>query len=216
MAEKQERIRRMEEKKMNGKKLQGVETKKKIFKTAAELFSEYGFDKVSVDSIIAKAGISKGGFYVHFDSKDALTAALIDEYVSRLDLSYLAYVKSFPEDTEASEVLQSLVGRIADMITDEIGYNLIRIAYRIQIDRKIPNGTLLSSNRDLNTVFSDLLRRGVRQGEFREDLDVKAVAEQFVTVSRGFTYEWCIRYPEYRLKGELLRHFDLLLFGIKK
>ena len=101
--------------------------------------------------------MSKGGFYVHFDSKDALTAALIDEYVNRLDLSYTAYVNSFPEGAEASEVLRSLVGRIADIITDEIGYNLIRIAYRIQIDRKIPNGTLLSHNRDLNIVFGDLL-----------------------------------------------------------
>jgi len=206
----------MEDKKINGKKLQGAETKKKILKTAAELFSEYGFEKVSVDAIIAKAGISKGGFYVHFDSKDALTAALIDEYVSRLDLSYTAYVMSFPEDAEASEVLRSLVGRIADIITEEIGYNLIRIAYRIQIDRKIPNGTLLSSNRDLNTVFCDLFKRGVRQGEFRDELDAKTVAEQFVAVSRGFTYEWCIRFPDFHLKDELLRLFNLLLSGIKK
>lgn len=206
----------MESKKMNGKKLQGAETKQNILKTAAGLFSEYGFDTVSVDTIVERAGISKGGFYVHFASKDALTAVLIDEYVSRLDLSYAAYVKSFPEDAEASEVLRSLVGKIADIITDEVGYNLIRIAYRIQIDRKIPNGMLLSSNRDLNTVFGDLLLRGVRQGEFREELDAKTVAEQFVTVSRGFTYEWCIRYPEFQLKDELLRHFDLLLSGIKK
>ena len=206
----------MEDKKMNGKKLQGAETKKRILKTAAELFSEYGFEKVSVDTIIAKAGVSKGCFYVHFDSKDALTATLIDEYVSRLDLSYSDYVKSFPEGSEASEVLRSLAGRIADIITEEIGYNLIRIAYRIQIDRKISNGTLLSSNRDLNTVFGDLLQRGIRQGEFREDLDAKTVAEQFVAVSRGFTYEWCIRYPEFHLKDEMLRLFNLLLSGIKK
>ena len=153
---------------------------------------------------------------MHFDSRDALTAALIREYVGRLDLSYTDYVQSFPEDAEASEVLRSLVGRIADIITDEIGYNLIRIAYRIQIERKIPNGTLLSHNRDLNIVFGNLLLRGVRQGEFREELDAKTVAEQFVTVSRGFTYEWCIRYPEFQLKNELLRHFNLLLSGIKR
>lgn len=205
----------MEDEKISGKKLQGVETKNKILKTAAELFSEYGFEKVSVDSIIAKAGISKGGFYVHFNSKDTLIAALIDAYVNRLDLSYTSYIRSFPEDAEAPEVLRALVGKIADIITDEIGYNLIRIAYRIQIDHKITDGALLSSNRDLNTVFGDLLQRGIRQGEFRENLDIKAVAEQFVTVSRGFTYEWCIRYPEFHLKDEMLRHFNLLLSGIK-
>lgn len=189
---------------------------KKIYESADALFKEYGFENVSVDSIVEKAGISKGSFYVHVDSKDDLTAALIAEYVSELDLSYGAFLKTFPESAEASVILLSLVGEIADIITDRVGYNLIRLAYRIQIDRNISTSVLLSYDRDIYGVFSELIQRGILQGEFKPELDTKTFAEQFVTVLRGFTYEWCIRYPDFHLKDKLLWHFNLLLSGIKK
>lgn len=206
----------MEEKKINRKKLQGAATKRKIIESADLLFREYGFENVSVDSIVKKAEISKGDFYVHFDSKDALTAVLIAEYVKQLDLSYEAFAETFSDSAETSVILLSLVGNIADIITDRVGYDFIRLAYRIQIDRNIRTDALLSYSRDIYGIFSSLVRRGIRRDEFRAELDPEATAEQFVTVLRGFTYEWCIRYPDFQLKDKLLRHFKLLLSGIKK
>lgn len=206
----------MEDKKMNGKKLQGLETKKKIIESADSLFKKYGFENVSVDSIVEKAGISKGGFYVHFESKDDLTAALIAEYVNELDLSYGTFLETLPESAETSAILLSLIGKIADSMTDRIGYNLIKLAYRIQIDRNISTDVLLSYSRDIYGLFGELIQRGIRRGEFCAELESEAIAEQFVAVLRGFTYEWCIRYPDFHLKDELLRHFNLLLSGIKK
>ena len=206
----------MEEEKTNRKKQQGAETKRKIIKSADSLFREYGFENVSVNSIVKRAGISKGDFYVHFDSKDALTAVLIAEYVKRADLSYEKFIETFPDNTETAVILLALVGKIADVITDRVGYDLIRLAYRIQIDRNISTEMLLSYGRDIYGIFSRLIQRGNRQDEFKPELDPEATAEQFVTVLRGFTYEWCIRYPDFNLKNELLRHFKLLLSGIKK
>lgn len=205
----------MEEKKINRKKLQGAETKRKIIESADSLFREYGFENVSVNSIVKKAEISKGDFYVHFDSKDALTAVLIAEYVKQADLSYETYIKTFPDSSETSAILLSLVGKIAELITDRVGYDLIKLAYRIQIDRNIRTDMLLSYGRDIYGIFSSLIQRGIRQDEFKPELDTETTAEQFVTVLRGFTYEWCIRYPDFNLKDELLRHFKLLLSGVK-
>lgn len=45
---------------------------------AAALFLRHGFDNVSLNDIIADAGISKGAFYHWFPSKDALIAALAE------------------------------------------------------------------------------------------------------------------------------------------
>lgn len=201
---------------MNGKKLHGLATKRKIIESANSLFREYGFENVSVDSIVERAGVSKGSFYVHFDSKDALTAVLIAEYVKHADLSYETFIETFPDDAETSVILLALVGKIADVITDSVGYDLIRLVYRIQIDRNINTAVLLSYSRDIYGVFDNLIQRGIRREEFSAELDVKTTAEQFVTVLRGFTYEWCIRYPDFSLKEEILRHFHQLLFGIKK
>jgi TetR/AcrR family transcriptional regulator, cholesterol catabolism regulator len=45
---------------------------------AAELFLRHGYDNVSLNDVIANAGVSKGAFYHWFPSKDALVAALAE------------------------------------------------------------------------------------------------------------------------------------------
>ena len=50
-----------------------------ILEAARHCFAEHGIH-VSVDKICAKAGISKGAFYVYFDSKDAAIEALAEDH----------------------------------------------------------------------------------------------------------------------------------------
>lgn len=62
-------------------KHQKVETRRRILDAAARLFRESGYDGVGVDAIMNEAGLTAGGFYSHFASKEALfseamTAAL--------------------------------------------------------------------------------------------------------------------------------------------
>ncbi|OMC22215.1 TetR/AcrR family transcriptional regulator [Mycobacterium colombiense] len=45
---------------------------------ATELFLRRGYDNVSLNDLIADAGVSKGAFYHWFPSKDALIAALVE------------------------------------------------------------------------------------------------------------------------------------------
>lgn len=46
--------------------------KKRIMDTASTLFVEKGYNKTSINDIVKKAGMSKGGFYNYFDSKESL------------------------------------------------------------------------------------------------------------------------------------------------
>lgn len=197
------------------RKLQAAATKKRIYDTAVILFEEYGIENVSVDSIVEKAGISKGGFYVHFASKDALLTEMINEYVSKLDLSYQSFVESFSDSAKASDVILALVDQIADTM-EKIGYDLMKLTYRIHIDQNNRNDQLLSPDRDIYKTFSTLVQRGIQQGEFQAGLPAEMVSDQFVIALRGFVYEWCIRYPEFHLKNQLHKHFELLLYGMQK
>jgi AcrR family transcriptional regulator len=43
-----------------------------VLDAAVELFAQHGFDGTSVNQVIARAGVAKGGFYHHFASKEAL------------------------------------------------------------------------------------------------------------------------------------------------
>jgi len=56
---------------------QAAENRKRIVETAARMFREKGFDGVGVDAIMQGAGLTHGGFYGHFRSKDDLAAEAV-------------------------------------------------------------------------------------------------------------------------------------------
>jgi TetR/AcrR family transcriptional regulator, transcriptional repressor for nem operon len=51
-----------------------AENKARVVETAARLFREKGFEGVAVADLMHAAGLTHGGFYNHFDSKDELAA----------------------------------------------------------------------------------------------------------------------------------------------
>ncbi|MEU8661625.1 TetR/AcrR family transcriptional regulator [Actinoplanes philippinensis] len=56
---------------------QAAENRERIVTTAARLFRERGISGVSVADVTAEAGLTHGGFYKHFASKDALVAEAV-------------------------------------------------------------------------------------------------------------------------------------------
>jgi len=56
-----------------------TKTRKRIIESAVYLFGIKGVEKASIDEIMARAGLTRGGFYKHFESKnDLLTHVFID------------------------------------------------------------------------------------------------------------------------------------------
>ncbi len=56
---------------------QKQETRKRILSSAVTLFSQHGFDNVSIADIMQHAQLTHGGFYAHFASKQALYAEAV-------------------------------------------------------------------------------------------------------------------------------------------
>lgn len=201
---------------MTRRQEKAAETKQKLYETADQLFTQHGIDGVSVDAIVAAAGLSKGAFYVHFESKDALVAELITAYADRVDMDYKAYLEAFPADTPSAGLLLALVEKIFDVIEGTIGLEKIRALYKVQLTGATLSQTAANYNRALYGMLADVLERGVRRGEFQAELPVDALTRHFVLAMRGLTYEWCIRYPDFDLKKQALSHFALLLKGIQR
>lgn len=203
-----------EENKSNIRRKQAADTKKRLYDSAQALFNDYDFADVSVDSIIKAAGVSKGTFYVHFDSKDALLASLLSDYVNSVDMNYKNHIRSLPPDMKMYSVLLALIEKIADMLINTIGYNNMNAVYKAQLTRTIDTEAIKGYGRELYKMFSDVIGRGIQQGEFKTQLPLETISKHFVMAIRGLTYEWCIRYPDFDLKEEALTHFKILLAGI--
>jgi AcrR family transcriptional regulator len=85
-------------------------TRRRIIESAVELFSELGYGETGLADVLQHAGVSKGAFYYHFDSKEAVATAIIEEF-----------------DSTAGRILQEELG--ADAPTLE---GLIAITFAVQ------------------------------------------------------------------------------------
>jgi AcrR family transcriptional regulator len=56
------------------------ESKTHILATALAVFAEKGFAKASMNDIVRASGLSKGGVYWHFKSKEELVTAIFDQF----------------------------------------------------------------------------------------------------------------------------------------
>jgi TetR/AcrR family transcriptional regulator, transcriptional repressor for nem operon len=59
-----------------------LQTRARIVESARRLFNRHGFQQVTIDQIMADAGLTRGAFYHHFDSKDELYAAAVASFVT--------------------------------------------------------------------------------------------------------------------------------------
>jgi TetR/AcrR family transcriptional regulator, transcriptional repressor for nem operon len=68
---------------MRVSRVKAAENRERIVDTAARMFREHGFDGVGVDALMHGAGLTHGGFYGHFKSKDDLAAAAVTRALER-------------------------------------------------------------------------------------------------------------------------------------
>jgi AcrR family transcriptional regulator len=204
----------MREKKPDKRKMQGAETKKKLYEIAEKLFAERNFSDVNVEDITDEAGITKGAFYVHFESKDALIAILIADYAARADTDYKTFLEMLPDDMHVSEVLLALTQKIADTLLNTIGYENMKKVYQMLLAGTVDTEAVKGYSRELYTLFHGVLEKGIRRREVTSSLPLEALSRHFVMAIRGVSYEWCVRYPNFDLKAQAVEHVQMLLRGI--
>lgn len=204
----------MREKKPDKRKVQGAETKKKLYEIAEKIFMERNFSDVNIEDITDEAGITKGAFYVHFESKDALIAMLIADYAARADTDYKAFVENLPDDTSFSSMLLALTEKIADTLSNTLGCENMKKVYQMLLAGTAGTEAVKGYGRELYVLFYDILEKGIQCGEFTSSLQLEALSRHFVMAIRGVSYEWCVRHPNFDLKEQAVAHMKLMLKGI--
>lgn len=57
-------------------------TRQRIVEAARILFNRHGYDRVSIDQIMAQANLTRGGYYAHFSNKEELFAEATASFLS--------------------------------------------------------------------------------------------------------------------------------------
>ncbi len=90
------------------------ERKKRIRAVTVELINEKGFSNTSVQDIIDKAGISKGGFYHYYSNKEALFREILEDTVEYRKAVMLDYRNTHSDMPRSELLLEMLLDKILD------------------------------------------------------------------------------------------------------
>ena len=191
--------------------LNASETKNTLFHTALKLFSEYGYDKVTVDEITSRAGVSKGTFYNHFDSKESI---LVEQF-RKIDEYYDEVFATVSEDTSAHNQLLTLIQAMTHYCADICGIELMRVVYASQVvgTPKIP--TLNNKSRRIYEYLRRIVTQGKKTGEICSELSNEELVELLMRACRSLVYDWCLYGEGMDLFLEGQRYFKMILSWLK-
>lgn len=166
-------------------KQQAEENRARVVETAARLFREKGFEGVGVADLMRAAGLTHGGFYNHFESKDDLSAAACAHALSQA----VATIESVAENERAhGEALAEYRRRyLSRKSRDAEGFRCPMVAFGNDVSRQGP---------ELREVYAAGLKRYL-------DAFVRAYASE-----RGG------RRAEADLRAEAIAHFATMVGAV--
>ncbi|WP_456447001.1 TetR/AcrR family transcriptional regulator [Thiolapillus sp.] len=155
-------------------------TREKIIAAATELFYRNGYHATGLDKVIRQAGVTKGNFYYHFPSKEALAIATLDWQYKRWSAEIREQVLSRCNNT--LETLLNLLDYMAGRQKKQHQEGQILGCYFGNFALELSSVSPAVRDR-VNTVFASyveliekLLFHARKKGQIRESLDPKQLA----------------------------------------
>jgi TetR/AcrR family transcriptional repressor of nem operon len=87
-----------------------AETRQRILTAASDLFREHGIDGIGVDAVMKEAGLTHGGFYLHFPSKEALAAEVSQSLLEKAALKWDRISQSGDREAALEAIVRDYLG----------------------------------------------------------------------------------------------------------
>ncbi len=157
------------------------ETRTHILEAALRRFANHGYSAASVDEICAEAGISKGAFYHHFPSKQALFLELLNEWLDTIDAGFEAARK-----TTVPETLLAFTDMLPGIFAAADGRLPMFLEFWLQAsrDEAVWQATIAPYER-YQHYFTALVEQGQAEGSFRAEVDAPCAAKAIVGLAVG-------------------------------
>lgn len=162
-------------------------TRQRLLQAGFREIHRYGFQSAALDTILAATGVTKGALYHHFDSKEALGYAVVEEIVAGFPRDRWLLPLERSEDQDPIDALirivQTIPGRPKDV---RAGCPLVNLAQEMsQLDEQF--------RKQLEKIFKSLqegiaaaLRRGQSEGTVRRDLVSEETASFLIAMVEGY------------------------------
>jgi len=162
------------------------ETRERLMQAALASFAERGYDATGVAEICQRAGVSKGAFYYHFASKQALFLALLDQWLAALEREM---TRLAAPSAPAAQSLQAMVGLLQQVFRDASGRLLMYLEFWRQAarDETIWQATVAPFQR-YHALLAGMIEQGIAEGSLRP-CDPQEAARALVSMAVGMVLQ---------------------------
>lgn len=191
--------------------LRGLETQARILAAAADCFTHAGYDATGVAEICTRAGVSKGAFYHHFASKQAVFLALFNAWIA--DLEAVMQGARTPDKSEP-EQLVALAGMVQQVLDAATGQLPIFLEFWRQATKE-PDvwQVTIEPYRRFRTAFAALVNEGVAAGSLRP-VNPELAAHVLVSLGVGLALQGVLDPDGAEWRGAADQAIQLLLTGL--
>ncbi len=167
----------------------GERTRKRILETAALLFSEQGFDGVSVDEIVASAGVNKRMIYHYFGNKEKLFLAALSSVYSKLEV--LEVQTLHPEDP-IDKIIKDTVSAYFAFLQDNPDFVNLVLLENLRHGRDLDQMEAPLTKAPMLDLLMTAVKNGKENGTIRPDVDprfllVSLIGNCMIYCSNRFT-----------------------------
>lgn len=168
----------------------GTITRDKLLDAAQALVLKHGFSATSVDKVIEAAGVTKGSFFYHFPTKDALALALVERWAAA-DMTTLE--SNLARATELSRdpvqriliFVGLLVEQLDDFGLDDPGCLYATYCYEAQLFGDEIHKVIKDAIATWDTRLLPLYEDAARAAGLPADFDPRPVVTLLTTVVEG-------------------------------
>jgi len=190
----------------------GPETHARILDAAGECFAREGYDATGVAEICSTAGVSKGAFYHHFPSKQAVFLSLLDRWLGMLDEQLLAITQ---QPGTAAEAMQRIAGMSRGVFQSARGQLPMFLEFWTQSahDPTVWRAAIAPYQR-YREFFSLLIETGMAEGSFRP-ADPKTAGPVLVALAVGVLLQGLMDPDGADWSAVMQQGVDLLIRGMR-
>jgi len=183
-------------------------TRRKIIESAVDLINEIGYPAAGLGDIIERAELTKGALYYHFDSKEALATAIIEEGSETVLSAFRGAGRS------GSPAMENIVHG-SFVVTDVLSSDRVaRAGARLLRTFGSFNPAAKSTLQVLVDELVEHLAGAITEGDVREGLDPESTSASIVAGMLGAELLSSALADGADLRSRFARHWELLLPAI--
>ncbi|MGA8272939.1 MAG: TetR/AcrR family transcriptional regulator [Candidatus Sulfotelmatobacter sp.] len=162
-------------------------TRERLLQAAFREVYRYGFQSAGVDTILAATNVTKGALYYHFENKQALGYAIIEEVIGEITRDRWMLPLQRSKDQNPVDALVGIVQAIPSRPRDvKGGCPLVNLAQEMsQLDEQFRK-RLARIFQAWQEEIAMALRRGQSQGTVRRDLVPEETASFLIAMVEGY------------------------------